>query len=331
MLDSHPSIAIPEETGFLRLAMAHEWVPYWTLGDTWFGSLGLSEDQMYAEVARFYSGLFASYAAGRGKPRWGDKTPFHVWNLELALRLYPHATIIGIVRHPAAVVSSLRRRFMRPTAGSVKHWLRSNRQLLYEAEIIGDRCVLLRYEDLVSDPATVMRALLGRLEEPWADAVLSHHEVQPAAESTGFTRTDRAIDPSGISEWESVLPTRIRDAVIEHTGPLASFLGYDPGRGAPVQPLGDNASPLLSGDRLAAMKAASPQINWAPPRRFPETMPLRPPPPRRRRRARPNLDDITIRDLLRHRLGLRVSEDTRRKANEVRRTNPTVDRLIGPK
>jgi hypothetical protein len=331
MLDSHPSIAIPEETGFLRLAMAHEWVPYWRLGDTWYRSLGLSEDQMYAEVAGFYSRLFSAYAASRGKARWGDKTPFHVWHLELAQRLYPNATVVGITRHPAAVVTSLRRRFLRPTAASMRHWIRSNRQLLYDAERLGESCVLLRYEDLVTDPETVMRALLDRLGEPWSDAVLAHHEVQPAAESTGFTRTDRAVDPGRVSEWEAFLPSRVRATVAQRTAPWAGFLGYDPARPTPVGPLGDGGSPLLPGSALAARKAAHPDVVWDPPRRVPETMPLRPPAPRRRRRARPNLDEVTIRDIVRHRLSGRMPDDARRKANEVRRKNTAVDRLIGPK
>lgn len=330
MLDSHPAIAIPEETGFLRLAMAHEWVPYWKLGDSWYSSLGLTEDEMYAEVAGFYSRLFASYAAEHGKTRWGDKTPFHVWHLDLALRLYPDATVIGIVRHPAAVVSSLRKRFMRKPKVAIKHWSRSYRQLLFEAERLGDRCVLLRYEDLVRKPEDVMRALLDIIGEPWSDDVLAHHEVQAAAESTGFTRTDRAIDTAPMTEWETALPSKLREAVIERNGPLAAALGYDPARGVPVAPLFAGGSPLMLGSAVAALKAAHPDVNWEPPKRMPETMPLRPPPPRRRRRAQPNLDDVTIRDVMRHRLGGRMSEEAKRKAHDVRRSNPAVDRIIGP-
>jgi hypothetical protein len=331
MLDSHPAIAIPEETGFLRLAMAHEWVPYWKLGDTWYRSLGLTEEQMHARVAEFYGGLFASYAQTRGKTRWGDKTPFHVWHLDLAMTLFPDAVVVGIVRHPGAVVSSLRRRFMRKTAASTSHWLRSNRQLLYQAEQLGDRCVLLRYEDLVREPEPVMRVMLERLGEPWSDQVLAHHEVQPANESTGFTRTDRPIDTAGIREWESALPSQARKLMVERTSPLAAVFGYDATVGEPVAAFGDAASLLVPGSAVGALKAAHPEVNWEPPAPRLEHKPLRPPPPRRRRlRTPPDLDTITIRDLMRHRLSGRMSDDTKRKAHEVRRSNPTVDRLIGP-
>lgn len=331
MLDSHPAIAIPEETGFLRLALAHEWVPYWKLGDSWYRSLDLTEEQMHEQVAAFYGGLFSSYAAARGKSRWGDKTPFHVWHLDLAMTLFPDAIVIGIVRHPGAVVASLRRRFMRKTAAATTHWIRSNRQLLHEAERLGERCVLLRYEDLVRDPETVMRALLDRIGEPWSSDVLAHHEVQPASESTGFTRTDRPVDASGITEWESQLPAAGRAAMVRRAGPVAAVFGYDANVGEPTDGFGDAGTPLLLGTAIGALRAAHPEVNWNQPALRPEHKPMRPPPPRRRRqRAAPDLDTITIRDLMRHRLGGRMSDDAKRKAHEVRRSNPAVDRLIGP-
>jgi hypothetical protein len=306
-------------------------VPYWKLGQTWYRSLGLTEEQMHAEVAAFYARLFSSYADSHGKTRWGDKTPFHVWHLELAMTLYPDATVIGIVRHPGAVVASLRRRFMRRPAAATHHWLRSNRQLLHQAEVLGDRCVLLRYEDLVREPEKVMRSLLDRIGEPWSDDVLAHHEVQPATESTGFTRTDRAVDASGIAEWESTLPAQARQAMVRRTAPIAAVFGYDANVAEPMETFGDGSTPLVLGSAVPALKAAHPDANWTPPSLRPEHKALRPPAPRRRRRAKPDLDTITIRDLMRHRLGGRMSEDTKRKAHDVRRSNPTVDRLLGPK
>jgi hypothetical protein len=334
ILDSHESIAIPEETGFLRLALTHRWVPYWRLGGKWFGNLGLSDDQLYAELGRFYGGLFAAYAAGRGKTRWGDKTPFHVWHLQLGLRMFPEAIVVGIIRHPGGVVASTRRRFRRPPVGGAVHWMRSNRQLLFEAESLGDRCVLLRYEDLVLTPEPVLRALLERIGEPWSPAVLTHHEVQPAVESTGFTRADRPIDASAATAWEAELGADVRDVVVARTGVLAAFLGYDPARGTPVAGFGDDPStPLLSGTVLAERKRTHPEINWSPPGRWPEDRPLRGRPPRRSAgsAAAPNLDNVTIRTLLEHRLRERLSPRARAKANEWRRSRPVLDRLFGPR
>ncbi|HVV75035.1 MAG TPA: sulfotransferase [Mycobacteriales bacterium] len=307
MLDSHPHIAIPEETGFLRLAALHRWVPYWKLGGDWYRKIGLSESQLDAELAKFYGGLFASYAGSRGKQRWGDKTPFHVWHLDLATRLFPEAVVVGIVRHPAAVVNSVRRRFRRPLGGSLKHWRRSTRQLVHAGARLGDRFMLVRYEDLVTQPEPTMRALLTAIGEPWSDDVLAHHEVQPRSESTGFTRTDRAVDTRSLAEWEGELRPAELDRVVARTGELATFLGYDPRRATPAERLGD---PLLTGVALAARMRGS-KIDWTPPRARAEDRMLRPPAPRRRARH-PNLSRITHRDLLRHRFASRVTPERRR-------------------
>ena len=302
MLDSHEHIAIPEETGFLRLAATHRWVPYWKLGGGWYRNLGLSEDDLYAELGRFYGGLFASYAQSRGKQRWGDKTPFHVWHLDLAMRLFPDATVIGIVRHPGAVTASMQRRFARTRRAATRHWMRSNRQLLISGSQLGERFVLLRYEDLVASPEPVMRALLERLGEPWSEAVLAHHEVQPAGESTGFTRTDRPIDTGSVTRWEDELSGEERDAMAATTGALARFLGYDASRGDALEPL-DADRLLLSGTALAQRRRrVGKDIDWRPPKRRAEDRPLRPPAPRKRSRGAADLDRVTFRQLAAHRL-----------------------------
>lgn len=341
MLDSHERIAIPQETGFLRLALTHTWVPYWPLGDQWSGNLGLTDDGLMSALADFYGGLFASYAASRGKVRWGDKTPFHVWHLQLAARLFPDCQVVGIVRHPGAVVSSQRRRFRRAYQRAANHWLRSTTQLIHEAMALGDQCVILRYEDLVHSPEAVARPLLAWLNEPWSDAVLGHHEIQPLAgapeEAEGFTRTDRPIDPTAITEWERHLRGAERRAVLAPTADLAGFLGYDPERALPLGAFGDAGTPLLSGTALLKRRAThGAAIDWDYHPQAPYAdLALRGPIPRARRRRKLNLDNVTIRDLLRHRLttrlGGRLSDDARKRANDLRRDTPLLDRIIGPR
>jgi hypothetical protein len=330
MLDSHPNIAIPEETGFLRLAAMHRWVPYWKLGGDWYRNLGLSEDELDAALATFYGSLFASYAAGRGKGRWGDKTPFHVWHLDLATRLFPDAQVIGIVRHPVGSALSVRRRFRRPIKSGITQWRRANRQLLHAGARLGDRFALVRYEDLVTSPESVMRALLDRIGEPWSDTVLAHHEVQPSAESTGFTRTDRAVDTESLTEWEEHVTGAALTRAVARTGALAEFLGYDPHHGIPAAPLGE---PLLTGTQLTArQRDAGSAINWTPPRPRVEDRELHPPSPRKRRLRKPaDLSRVTFRDLAQSRLRSRLPEDKRRKLHEARRERPLLDRLIGPR
>jgi hypothetical protein len=337
MLDSHENIAIPQETGVLRLAAVHQWVPYWELGDKWADSLGLTEAEVTARLADLYGGMFSSYAAGRGKVRWGDKTPFNVWHLDLAARMFPELQVIAIVRHPGAVVTSLRRRFRRPVKRGIRHWKRTTTQMLRECAALGDRAVVVRYEDLVRAPEPTMRSLLEWLGEPWSDAVLAHHERQGAGEVEGFTRTDTPIDTSHVAAWTEQLRGHPLDRVALRTGQLAKFLGYDPRSAEPVAPLSSDGT-LLGGLALAAKQRTS-TINWLKaPRRPVADKPLRPPSPGRRRKRRnpkPDLDEIAIRDLLRHKAVAlaqrKLPDSTRNRINDVRRKNSAVDRIIGPR
>jgi hypothetical protein len=336
MLDSHEHIAIPPETGFLRLAAMHRWVPYWELGGQWSRALELSDADIEARLAAFYGELFASYAEQRGKSRWGEKTPFHVWHLELAARMYPDLQVIGIVRHPGAVAASLRRRFRRPLPRAIKHWKRSTKQLLVSAAALGERCVIVRYEDLVGAPEPTLRALLDWLGEPWSDRVLAHHETPRAAgEAEGFTRADAPVDASRLDAWEQQLGAAGVAKVARRTRALADFLGYDASRAAGASQFGDG--PLVTGAAVRRMQAGSP-INWsATPRRPVADKPLRPPaPPRKRKRRRQaTLDDFTISEVVRHRAismaQRHVPDSTRHRLNRARRSRPWLDRLIGPR
>jgi hypothetical protein len=339
MLDSHERIAIPAETGILRLAAMHQWVPYWELGDQWAASLDISDSDLVARLGSFYGDMLASYAASRGKPRWGDKTPFHVWHLDLAAQMFPELQVIAMVRHPGAVVSSLRRRFRRPTNRAVHHWKRSTKQLLQQAALLGDRCVVLRYEDLVAAPEATMRPLLDWLGEPWSKQVLAHHQVQrPGGEAEGFTRTDAPIDASHAAAWEAHLTAAARSAVASKTARMASFLGYDSTRAAGMTPLStDPTRPFITGAEVRSRQEGS-AINWKKtPRRPVADDPLKPPSPPRRRERRRNtgLEQATIRDLLRYRVvsvaRRRMSDDQRKRLNDVRRNKPGLDRLIGPR
>jgi hypothetical protein len=266
MLDSHPNIAIPGETGFLRLVLAHTHIPYWALGDQWYGNLGMSEDDLFGRMREFYGAMFAANAAASGKSRWGDKTPFHVWHLQLAARLFPDCRIVGIVRHPGAVTGSLRKRFRYDVTRASRHWERTTKQLVMASMELGERCAVIRYEDLVRSPEAVMRAVLEHACEPWSPDVLTHHEIQASGEipleSQGFTRVDRPLDPTQLTQWESLLRDEDRRRLAD-VAPLASFLGYDVDRTFPLADLADPARPLVTGTDLASRREAQPSgVDW---------------------------------------------------------------------
>jgi hypothetical protein len=274
MLDSHEHIAIPQETGFMRLVTAHRRVPFWQFGDQWYARLGMTEDDLDELLRSFYGGMFERYAAARGKLRWGDKTPFHVWHGNEMARLFPDAVFIGIVRHPLGTVGSLVRRFDREINRATRHWLTANTRLVHTGVELGDRFVLLRYEDLALQPEATMRELLQWIGEPWSDQVLRHHEVQRRQGAPtivdGQTRSTDAVDPGRIDRWRRWFDDDDRRSVETRTRALAEAFGYRMDTAAPATTLPSAADPwrmLLTSSGLAALRAAHPvAVPGRPPR-----------------------------------------------------------------
>jgi hypothetical protein len=130
MLHAHPRIAIPPETRFLLTAHSRrgEWgdlrdpanrakLATWVTRDsgTIFTDLELDPDAVAAEIVAGPPTLgsamgivFRAYARKFDKPRWGDKRPAYLLNIDLLLRMFPDAQIISIVRDGRDCVASMK-------------------------------------------------------------------------------------------------------------------------------------------------------------------------------------------------------------------------------
>ena len=259
VLDSHPHIAVPTETGFMGGLRAVKDIPHWKFGARWYERLGWSEAEVDELLRGFYSTLFARYAASRGKPRWGEKTPFHTEHVAEMARVFPDAVFVGIVRHPGAVAWSLRK-FHYAFAEGVDYWAATNAAMLSAARELGPRFALLRYEDLVADPEPVLRRLVHALGEPWSDQLLRHDEVQRAQGAPraveGSTVTSQPVDAARAHEWASHVGPEERAALGTVVG-LAEVLGYDVLDAVPAA----WPAPLLEGDDVAARLKDRPDLD----------------------------------------------------------------------
>jgi hypothetical protein len=230
MLDSHPRIAVPPETGFMRAVSATKRIPDWQFGEGWYERLGWSEAELDQRLRCFYDEMFRRHAVQQGKARWGEKTPFHTAHMDQMGQVFPDAVFVGIVRHPGAVASSLHRRFHYGFAEAVAYWADTNRDLLRSGIALGDRFALCRYEDLVQDGEPVLRRILDFLGEPWAPEVTEHHRVQrekgAPRSAEGSTITSEPVDPSRAGAWSATVDAEER-AELRGIATLAAFLGYD--------------------------------------------------------------------------------------------------------
>ena len=270
ILDSHPHIAIPQETGFMRSERALRFIPFKWSGRRWYRRLGWNDEEFNALLRDFYDTVFRRYAAMHGKERWGEKTPLHTWHVDQIARLFPDAVFVGVVRHPGGSVASNMTRWRHPVGKAAYHYLRYTSELARQAARKKDRFVVMRYEELVLHPEAVLRELLEWLDEPWADQVLDHHSVQSGRGGRlsveGRVRVDDPIDVARVSKWKptfDALPARQRDEIVATVGRLGEFFGYSFDDPAVLAPLRPDGGLLIHGADVAARMQAFADLDLA--------------------------------------------------------------------
>lgn len=256
ILDSHPHIAIGGETGFMGALLATKRIPDFKFGSEWYERLNWTEQELDERLREFYGGMFSRHAEQQGKQRWGEKTPFHTAHMAEMASVFPDAIFVGIVRHPGAVATSLRK-FHYSFPDGLAYWAATNLDLVRAGADLGDRFALCRYEDLVLDGEPVLRELMSFLDEPWHQDLLEHHRVQREKGAPrvveGSTVTHDPIDATRAAQWANGASADDLDA-LESTAGLAGFFGYDPVHPTPRQSLTLAARPdtwTVSGRDLA--------------------------------------------------------------------------------
>lgn len=179
MLDAHPHVAIPPETGFLtpvlslrgpgaalRHTFFHVLTHYPPEASAWH-DFGLPAADFWRELSAIEpfttaAGLrcfYRAYADRFGKPRWGDKTPVYGQHMRAIEQLLPEAHFIHLIRDGRDVALSLRPLWFSPSQ-DIAALARAWRRQVSTARAQGQRCrhyLEVRYEALVADPPAVLR------------------------------------------------------------------------------------------------------------------------------------------------------------------------------
>lgn len=243
VLDSHPEIAIGEESGFMRAVQAMRSIPNWRFGEDWYERFGLADEEMNARIREFFSSIFGEFAEKQGKRRWGEKTPFHRWHMEAMAEIFPDAQFVAVVRHPAPVALSLTG-WGYEWDQAVDDWRRSYLHITKTgAKLQEERYRLIRYEDLVVEPRATLGELLEFLGEPWSDAVLRHDEVQKGKSAsdvtTGGTKVSDPVDAGRVDMWRQRVDHEQLRSIEDSVGALMRRFGYTLESGTPLEALDD--------------------------------------------------------------------------------------------
>ena len=197
MLDSHPDLAVPPETYFVTNLIeagdggaGPDQLANVLVGHRRWDDLGIEEAELRRRLAALVEPTggdavrvaFELYAEGRGKPRWGDKTPAYLTNIAEIHDALPETRFIHIIRDGRDVALSILRMpeadrpMRRPdSVGLVaQRWSRRIERARAQAESL-PHYLEVRYEDLVREPEAALRGVCELIELPFTDSMLEFH------------------------------------------------------------------------------------------------------------------------------------------------------------
>jgi len=201
MLDSHPALAIPPETGFLKLAadlkgrdrklrerFVRALMTYPVEAPCW-PDFEISEEALRTalttitpfSIADGYRAFYRLYAGRFGKSRWGDKTPLYCMDLPTIRKVLPEARFVHIIRDGRAAALSLKRMWFSPSekiGDLASYW----RNCVLEARRAGigrPDYLEVRYEDLILNAEAALKTICNFIDLEYDEIMLQYYIGAP--------------------------------------------------------------------------------------------------------------------------------------------------------
>jgi hypothetical protein len=116
---------------------------------------------------------FSLYAEAQSKTRYGDKTPTYVFHLPMLAGAFPEARFVHVVRDGRDVALSLIDASFGPDnmREAAAYWRRHVEAGRAAGRMLGDRYLEIRYEELVTEPGSVLREVCALSEVPLNDGM----------------------------------------------------------------------------------------------------------------------------------------------------------------
>jgi hypothetical protein len=251
LLNTHANLAVVPENFLCHLLLDEDAAPRHEIYDRpipivrashELQNLGEKRSTFLRRVAQLMDGVFSDYAARQGKKRWVDKELFVPRSLDLVDAVFGYnAQYVYIVRHGLDAAFSASERFGwrrgTPLTGESSHnlrnylrlWIDNNERYADFHELNQDRCLLVRYEELVTSPEPVARRIFEFLGEPWQPNIFEDMQRQEQPRFMGDNKIlatgGAKIDPGRRDHWKSWPPALIRQ-LGRMADPMLVRLGY---------------------------------------------------------------------------------------------------------
>ncbi|WP_410217795.1 sulfotransferase family protein, partial [Paracoccus sp. (in: a-proteobacteria)] len=136
-----------------------------------------------------------------------EKSPVNLTRTRLYQQLFPLSQSILILRHPEAVAAAVGKWVDAPAGVLIDHWIAAHHRLAQDIRHL-HAVMILRYEDLVADPAGVMARVFGFLSLPaiTAPEALRNGNDDYLHEAPMTLRQSREVERWGYDHGLSVRP-----------------------------------------------------------------------------------------------------------------------------
>jgi hypothetical protein len=201
----------------------------------------------YAGVVEAF---YRSYATTQHKTIWGDKTPFYLLILPLLRKLFPEARFVHIIRDARDYALSLKKGWGKNVLRSSQRWHDAVAKCRHDGAALKDDYLEVRYEQLVDEPASVLRNVCSFLSVPYEETMTTLK--QPADKRGGDAKGSMDILKRNYGKWERSLSRNQIRRIEAICGSLLSDLGYpvtyrgEPQRILPVMMIWYQALDVLS-------------------------------------------------------------------------------------
>ena len=198
--------------------------------------LGGTPDAYFAAFCRLR-------ARAKGKDRWGEKTPRHVYRIPEILSAFPSAQVVCLVRDPRGMIASYRDWKRKTPTGESREELRDRQRIQKSYNVVlqallwrsamqaslraarrygPERVRLQSYEALVVDPERELGQLCGWLDLEYEAAMLAI----PVVHSSYAESAAAGVSTAPIDRWRNKLSPGEVKVIESACGSLMTRLGY---------------------------------------------------------------------------------------------------------
>lgn len=252
MLNSHPRIAVPHETGFITSFLA-KLGEYGSLADRRNRARLLDDIAKHPLVVRgghvrnkeailehpaenfseLVCAIMQDYAKRDGKVRWGDKTPFYTKDIDILWNLFPGCRFIHLVRDGRDVALSQRGISWLPNSlpRIAEDWRFKTTVCHKVGQALPQGHFLeVRYEELVTRTEDTLRKICSFLGELYSEQMLAYHEtatrVVPAESLKWHRMSVQRPNPAKIGRFREELRRADRIIFEQIAGDALELFGY---------------------------------------------------------------------------------------------------------